>query len=145
MEESVLRCFGLSIGAAIFIGIYLQLFFYPWIMQFQSGKPFAEKISTKYKSTKIIAFYVNPSNFAFYHSGKIEMANEIDSLDTNTINQSILYVSDYYKGVLDGKSTRYDILEKWTDYRTTVISPAFLNPKTRDRTLENHYLLKIYR
>jgi 4-amino-4-deoxy-L-arabinose transferase-like glycosyltransferase len=144
-EESIQRSFGLSIGAAIFIGIYLQLFFYPWIMQFQSGKPFAEKISTKYKSTKIIAFYVNPSNFAFYHSGKIQMANEIDSLDTNTINQSILYVSDYYKGVLDGKSTRYDILEKWTDYRTTVISPEFLNPKTRDRTLENHYLLKIYR
>ena len=73
------------------------------------------------------------------------MANEIDSLNEKTINQSILYVSDYYKGVLDRKGIHYDILEKWTDYRTTVVTPAFLNPKTRDRTLENHYLLKIYR
>jgi len=143
-EVSIHRSFGLTIGGAIFIGIYLQLFFYPWLMQFQSGKPFAERISTKYKSTKIIALYVNPSNFIYYHSGEIEMANEIDSLDTNTINQSILYISDYYKGVLDRKNIHYDILEKWTDYRTTVISPEFLNPKTRDRTLENHYLLRVH-
>ncbi len=145
IEGAKVRCFGLSIGASIFIGIYLQLFFYPWLMQFQSGRPFAEKIYSRYKSTKIIALYVNPSNFIYYHSGKIEMANEIDSLNEKTINQSILYVSDYYKGVLDRKDIHYDILEKWTDYRTTVISPEFLNPKTRDRTLENHYLLRVYR
>lgn len=134
------KMFWLSVLAIMLSNFFLTNHFYYRLMDYQLGNQMAEYIEQeKIPAHDIIHYRMNdPLNaFHFY-------AEAVISKDSTAIAPG-KYVLTQDEGVtaLGEKGYEYDMVTKGKCFRISELKPAFLNPATREESMQDYYLLQI--
>lgn len=133
-----------SILFMVLINFCLNTQFYPKLLLYQAGNN-AAKIIAAEKIDKQDVFMLNgrPSwSLDFYTqqiTPKLNIQNVLDTLDDG----KWLFVYESQKNQLEKQNIKWSELYTIYHHRITRLTTKFLNPNTRDGTLEKAYLLKI--
>lgn len=130
----------LSAAAAIMANIILTHHFYYTLFDYQLGNQLAEYVEeNNLPAGDIIQYEMSdPLNALHYYS------ETVISSDHSEIEPG-KYILTQDKGLelLHDNSTSYTVVTKGKCYRISELTPAFLNPDTRNNALQNYYLLKM--
>lgn len=134
------KMFWLSAAAIMLTNFFLTNHFYYNLMDYQLGNQMAEYIKLEdIPASDIIQYRMNdPLNaFHFY-------AEAVISKDSTAIAPG-KYVLTQNEGlaVLSGQGYEYDMVTKGKCFRISELKPAFLNPATREESMQDYYLLRI--
>jgi hypothetical protein len=134
------KMFWLSVTAIMLTNFFLTNHFYYNLMDYQLGNQMAEYIEQNdIPAPDIIQYRMkDPLNaFHFY-------AEAVISKDS-TIMAPGRYVLTQDEGLasLQEKGYEYDLVTKGKCFRISELKPAFLNPATREESMQDYYLLRI--
>lgn len=137
------RLLGITSLAAIYLGLFLNIIFYPKILQYQAGKKASDFLCKINYKDSVEELYANISLFNYY-STNLCLNTKRNNLNKilNKKNQ-IVYSNEYGLTLLTEQFIKYKTLNSFYDYRTTVLSKEFLDISTRKNTLEKYYLVLI--
>lgn len=134
------KMFWLSVAAIMLTNFFLTNHFYYRLMDYQLGNQVAGYIEREnIPAEDIIHYRMNdPLNaFHFY-------AEAVISKDSTAITPG-KYVLTQNEGLasLQEKGYEYDMVTKGKCFRISELKPAFLNPATREESMQDYYLLRI--
>lgn len=134
------KMFWLSVAAIMLTNFFLTNHFYYRLMDYQLGNQMAEYIEQEDISASDIIQYrmKDPLNaFHFY-------AEAVISKDSTAIAPG-RYVLTQDEGLasLQEKGYEYDLVTKGKCFRISELKPAFLNPETREESMQDYYFLRI--
>ena len=135
---------GKSFVAAIGVFIFLNTCIYPSLMQYQSGSEAADYVNEKFADVNAATmFNENSYSFTFYTHKPIFFGG-IDSLKKKAIKEPIIVYTN--KSGLDsirksGFST--NIPKSFNFFHTSELTGDFINYKTREAELKQHYVVKV--
>ena len=130
---------------SIFIGLYLNTIFYPSVLQYQSGKNTADFLSKIHYKKEVYDFYSNVSLLHYYTNLEIRSTEEKNLNLINKGDTMLIYTTNYGLNFILQSKLNYKILNSFNDYRTTVLTPQFINFKSRGLELRpnKHYLILV--
>jgi 4-amino-4-deoxy-L-arabinose transferase-like glycosyltransferase len=126
------------------INIILNIHFYPYILTFQAGSSFSEIIREKNIPLDHVYMYKNGDPSPGFYSRHV-----FTDLDEKMVGDSISHGKKIW---LYTDQANFNILKENFKpsniypidyYRITKLTPKFINPKTRNKTLTKRYLLEI--
>jgi 4-amino-4-deoxy-L-arabinose transferase-like glycosyltransferase len=135
----------ISLITVLSSNILIACQFYPSLLKYQAGGQVAKEILAK---------EINPNNVFIYRlsARSVDVKTHSVILEPSLpfikekveILYSIHVVTDY-QGVLDLKSNGYnvEVISKKPNHAVSLITFNFLNPNTRDKTLEFYYLASV--
>jgi hypothetical protein len=123
--------------STLILALLLNLIFYPDLLKYQSGNE--------------MAFYVNKeqagiplSRIGLYiPSGEFYLKAPVTRTDTIPHDHSLCFVSEEELNELKAREISFTILKEFNEYHVTMLSLKFLNPKTRGKTLQKRYLVRL--
>jgi 4-amino-4-deoxy-L-arabinose transferase-like glycosyltransferase len=134
----------ISISLALIVGlnIFLSSWFYPQLLQYQSGSVVGRYIVDQKIPANKVFFYKFTGSGKSIHFYAKHIIGSIDSLDA-AVTGTYLYTSD--EGLQEiRQSGKLHVIEKeGLDYHVTALTGKFLNKKTRDEQCGNYYLVKM--
>ncbi len=130
-----------SVLVSIYIGLFLNLVFYPKLLTYQSATKAAWYVNEKYPDYNVGSTFFS-SLFEFHINKELIRIKDLGQLNQLS-DKAIVFVREKYLKELDGKGIGYEIVETFEDYHITRLKPEFLNPKTRKKSLDNTYLIKL--
>ncbi|HEY9177817.1 MAG TPA: glycosyltransferase family 39 protein [Flavipsychrobacter sp.] len=134
------KLFWLSVSAIMLSNFFLTNHFYYRLMDYQLGNQMAEYIEQeKIPSRDIIHYRMkDPLNaFHFY-------AEAVISKDSFAIAPGkYVLTQDEGLAALEEKGYEYDMLTTGKSFRISELKPAFLNPDTREESMQDYYFLYI--
>lgn len=129
------------LSISLYIGLYIQLIFYPEILRYQSGKNLAT-CSSKYSVIdELHNFFGNISLFNYYGNKKIVNIQGISDLVKG--KKYLVYTGEYGLSEIKKSNIKYRIICQSFDYRTTVLTSRFLDKSKRREVVETYYLIEI--
>ena len=131
----------LGLYTAIGLNFFLNLSFYPALLEFQAGSNAGKWIEThKIPVNKISAYqYETWRSLNFYANGIVYHKDSVDKFQSGEfVITTKNKVSDF-----DSLHKSYQILYTGNDFKITRLSLNFLNPDTREKQLTKFVLLKI--
>ncbi|WP_062053939.1 ArnT family glycosyltransferase [Aquimarina longa] len=134
----------ISVYFMVLINFCLNTQFYPKLLLYQAGNNAAKIIKTEQINPNSV-FMLNgrPSWSLDFYTNRITPIVDINTISTTMKTGDWLFLYDNQLEKLKEHtiswSTKYEI----NHYRITRVKGSFLNPNTRDNTLEKAYLLKI--
>jgi 4-amino-4-deoxy-L-arabinose transferase-like glycosyltransferase len=134
----------ISISLALIIGlnIFLSSWFYPQLMQYQSGNIVGRYIvDQKIPADKFFIYKFKGSGKAIHFYAK-HIIGTIDSLDAATTG-TYLYTSDEGLKEIQQSGRLYTLEKEGPDYHVTALSGKFLNKNTREEQCKRYYVLKM--
>jgi len=132
----------LSATAMIVANIFLTNHVYVELLQYQAGSQVGRYIHTHSINTDEIAQYKveDPlSSICFYAR---ELVPVIDGL-SGIQNKKYILTTDRGLNDIKQKGLAFDIAKQGTLFKVSELTPAFINPKTRQYELKNYYLIKL--
>lgn len=134
------KLFWLSVAAIMLSNFFLTNHFYYRLMDYQLGNQMAEYIEQeKIPSRDIIHYRMkDPLNaFHFY-------AEAVISKDSFAIAPGkYVLTQDEGLAALEEKGYEYDMVTTGKSFRISELKPAFLNPDTREESMQDYYFLYI--
>lgn len=130
-----------SVLLSIYIGLFLNIIFYPSLLTYQSGTNAANYVNENYSEYKVGSTFFS-SLFEFYIDEdliRIKNLQQLKSLEENTV----VFTNKEFLEILDSTGIKYTIIEQFDHYHITRLSPAFLNPATRKNTLLTRYVIDL--
>lgn len=128
--------------SSIALGFFMSIYFYPNLLQFQSGSQVGQRIAdlgipkeqfyTTNASSQALDFY------SAYHVDSItleELAACTNCLYVICKNEDLAAITKMTNG-------QYEVLETYDEYKVTRLTSKFLNAQTRATQLEKTYFLK---
>lgn len=145
-----------SVKNLVLKGVFVTIFFwlpfnanfFPQLLSYQGGQNLAKEANKLSLNNKNLFLFNNeldtPFSFDYYTSyvHRLVTINQMDSLKSN-IKPLYLFAEEKDLKFLNDNGHQYNILAKSQDFRVTRLTPAFLNPDTRQSVLTNVYLLEI--
>jgi 4-amino-4-deoxy-L-arabinose transferase-like glycosyltransferase len=128
--------------AAIALYGFLNLYFYPALLQYQSGEKAAGWLNLN-RSGEIV-YTINPPSYSldFYSQGPVRYA-ERKELSAFTKDSSILvYTSRQQLDTLQQEGTRILVIDSFPHYHISKLKIGFLLPDKRPKYLQYRYLLE---
>jgi 4-amino-4-deoxy-L-arabinose transferase-like glycosyltransferase len=129
--------------AAVFY-IFLFLFFYPFLLQYQSGRWAAKAIPVAEKNLPVAAYGPFSYSYEFYSPGEVRLIKDQPTL-VNFVQTApaYLYTDSATKDSLQQAGVDVEIRATPQHFHVTRLKFPFLDYKTRETTLEKRYLLYI--
>lgn len=144
---SVLQASFISI---CFFNLIMNTHFYPSLLQYQAYSVGGKYIRNKAAAEKITKerFIIFPEGSAHsldFYTGWLVRSVYSEHYFSKFANGDVLYVYANDEGKERILKLNYDVTEELVlpYYKTTELRIDFLNPKTREKTLRTHYLLKV--
>ena len=136
------KLFGISLAVIIGLNLFLSLWFYPNILQYQSGSVAGRYITEqKIERGNFFMFRVTGigESIHFYSKQIVPVADSIDQLSSGT------YLLTMDEGLQNIKSSqkKFEIVKQGKDFHVTALTGKFLNYKTRDDQGNNYYIVKL--
>ncbi len=128
-----------------FVGVNVALngHFYPALEKYQSGSEFAAYLQEKeLDSDKVYGFIEMQNSLEFYY-GKIFDMQSPGSLKAYDGEEMYLFVAGRYKKELDATEIPYEVIDTFPDFHITTLTPEFINPATRESTIETYYFVRL--
>lgn len=130
------------------VAFVLNAHFYPSMNPFQgrvlAGKYLKEN-NISSEDVLIYPLHVHKPTIDAYSNMLIPRTNQLNIVDSIANSKASLYVFTNDDGLDSLNLLGYDLqkVEVFKDYQISLLSLPFLNPKTRESTLKNLYLLKL--
>ncbi len=127
--------------AAIALNLYLNWFFYPDLLKYQSGSEAAFYINEKHPGLPGICLGIYSPAFEFYlEDGWIKS-------DTSILReqplQGVLFITQDEMDLIKQRSIHYEFLKELDEFHVTILTLKFINKKTRSKELRKNYLIKL--
>jgi len=127
-----------SFFTILITNFFLSIFFYPKLLEYQLGNSVSKFISAKKLSKN--SFYL----YHVYNERSLDFYSNFSFKNIDSLTQ--LKPTDYV--LIDSKSMHPDLLtsfnkiEQISSFHVSTLNGNFLNPKTRDSTLDYFYILQ---
>ncbi len=126
--------------AMLAVALFLNLLFYPDLLKYQAGNEAAFYINRHFPERKVVIAGVYEPAFDFYIKKtpvwKTD-AGPFPGADKTTL----WYVSENMLETWRNQELNFLILKEFRNFHVTMLTPGFLNKKTRDSTLSRNYLV----
>jgi 4-amino-4-deoxy-L-arabinose transferase-like glycosyltransferase len=137
-----IRAFLFSGVVSLLLNLYLNLFFYPDLMRYQSGDTAAIVLNKKYPGPAVRMGIYSPG-FEFYVKDTMMIADTTMLLNPGPAKHATWFISEDWLSYLKEKNIRYEILEEFPEFHVTMLSLKFINKKTREKELKKTYLIRL--
>lgn len=130
-----------SVIVSVYIGLFMNIVFYPKLLSYQSGTNAAKYVNESFPKVKIASTFYS-GLFEFYLDEdliRIKNLEQLSSLDENVL--IFIHKNDVER--FEKNSIEYEIVETFKHFHITRLTPGFLNPETRESNLQERYLVKL--
>ena len=128
--------------ASILVNFYLNLVFYPELLEYQSGTKAARYANVHFPELDIRTLGVLSFTLHFHADNEVR-DRKIQMLKEELAREELLiYTSEPYLDSLQMSAIGYEILATFDHFHTTMLTGTFLNHRTRDESLKKYFLLK---
>jgi energy-coupling factor transporter transmembrane protein EcfT len=135
-----------AVATSLLVFVFLFNFFYPKLLTFQSGM-MAGKWLTVNNFTQTPAMYNAWSySFEFYAPGYISYIRSEEELKIfiNKDSNRSIYTKEAFLPELQSQGYKFKLLQTFPNFHVSMLTPEFLNPKTRDKAVEKFVLIKFH-
>lgn len=132
-----------SILASIAINIFLNGHFYPNLLQYQSGLTASKIIKEKNIAIDSVYKIDNIHTWSLDYNNQHLTATLASDSPVENYNNKWLYLTEKQLEALLQRGLVLQEKIALKHYRITRLKAGFLNPKTREKNLQNRYLVKI--
>lgn len=131
-----------SVAAIIGLNLFLSLWFYPQVLQYQAGNVagrFIEKQKVERGRFYIYKFKGNNVALHFYSKQIVHVIDSVRNLPAET------YLLTMDEGLQELKTSgrRFEVVQHGLDYHVTALTASFLNKNTREQQCKKYFLLKL--
>ncbi len=131
-------------ASAAMLYVFLFLFFYPFLLQYQSGREAARVIYATNTELPVGSYHAFSYSFEFYSPGDVNLLKTTDQLgDFMQKNPCFLYTTAAIGDSLIQAGVKAKIILKPENFHITMLKKGFLDQKTRHTKVEKRYLLYI--
>jgi len=142
--ERLMNIFGKSFVAITGVFLFLNTCIYPSLMDYQAGSNVAFYVNKLYPEIKTTAsLYETPYSYMFYTKSNLLFC-DVASLKANLKNSPLLvYTNKDGLDSLKKYGIKTNIPVGFNYFHTSQLTSEFINYKTRESTLTQHYLVKV--
>ncbi len=136
------KLFYYSVLVSILVNFYLNLIFYPELLEYQSGTKAASYANQHFPDYGIRT--VGVLSFTIHFHAKNEVRDRDIPMLRKDLSEDdfLVFTSEPYLDSLQLSNIDYEIVSVFDHFHTTMLTATFLNHKTRNESLRKHYLLK---
>ncbi len=139
-----MKIFYFSCLASILFNFYLNLLFYPKLLEYQSGIKAASYANLNHPGENINTLGVLSFTLHFHAEAEVRDNRSIKELfDKAQGTDYLLFTSKTYLDSLDMHRLNYQVLKSFDHYHTTMLTGTFLNRNTRKEALHKQYMLSV--
>jgi hypothetical protein len=127
--------------ASLLINLYINWFFYPDLLKYQSSTEAAFYINQKHPGLPGICVGIYAPAFEFY------LKNGWVKADTSILkdepHRGILYVTKEELDYIKQSGIHYELIKELNEFHVTMLTLKFVNKKTRNKELKEYFLIKL--
>ncbi len=134
------------IAPALFIlsiNYYMNRQFYPFLLPYQSESEVAFFMRTNNLPVEKLLFYEENEWVTDFYLKTVIPEFTIQNLENVRLEGKYVFTSDKGLQDLKGKDYQIEVLKTFHDFHVTTLSGAFINKKTRNKTLRKNWLIRI--
>ncbi len=129
--------------ATLLLNFYLNQFFYPDLLKYQSSTESAFYINKNYPGKTGVYVGLYSPAYEFYVNGTA-LHGEINPLTTSSPQISGLwYLTEEEFQQLKTSGTKYEVVKEFSHFNVTQLNLKFINKKTRSKELKRRYLVRM--
>lgn len=131
-----------STAAIVLVNVFFTNHFYYNLLQYQLGSQVGKYVRQNHlPAGKIYSFSVDDAmtSMSFYAQALVPGGNDINSIK----DKNYVLTSGHGLDLLREGNYDFDTLKQFKRYKVTELTPEFLNPATRNRTLTDYYLVQL--
>jgi 4-amino-4-deoxy-L-arabinose transferase-like glycosyltransferase len=132
----------LSASAMIIINIFLNNHVYPTLLQYQAGSQAGRYIHAQSIPSSEIAQYKMEDPLNAIHFYAQEIITGIDTL-RDIGNKKYILTMDRGLNSIKQNGYAFDIVKQGPLFKVSMLTPEFINPKTRSTEVKNYYLVHL--
>jgi 4-amino-4-deoxy-L-arabinose transferase-like glycosyltransferase len=131
--------------AVLLVHLYMNWIFYPDLMRYQSGSEAAFYMNKYMPNTPLVALDAYANGIEFYLDDRYirQDTAAVKAGIPAALKQYPWYVSGEQLQLLEKQGYTYEVLKSWEHFTTTRLSLEFINQKTRGKTVQHYYLIRV--
>jgi 4-amino-4-deoxy-L-arabinose transferase-like glycosyltransferase len=129
--------------AAIALNLYINWFFYPDLLKYQSGSEAAFYMNKNFPDTRGVHSGVYAPVFEFYIADPFFQADTVVFRKPELFRPGTWYVTPDEFELIKERGIKYEIIKELDEFHVTMLSVKFINKKTRSKELRKFYLVKL--
>ncbi len=129
--------------STIILNLYLNWFFYPDLLQYQSGNEAAFYKNKNYPGVPGVVLNSYAPSFEFYLTDTFIKADSINSSNPLKTAAGIWYVSEEELLSINKSGRPYELLKEIPHFHVSILSWQFFNKKTRKDALQKYFLIRM--
>lgn len=119
----------------IALNLYLNWFFYPDLLKYQSSSEAAFYMNAQVPATPVMRQHIYAPVLEFYLEDSL--------LKPDSIKPGTWYVTEEELAELRGKGIQHTVIKELPEFHVTMLTWKFVNRKTRHQELKKYYLVRI--
>jgi hypothetical protein len=127
--------------ASLAINLYINWFFYPDLLKYQSSTEAAYYINDHHPGLPGVCMSIYAPAFEFYlKNGWIKSDTSIMYDDPHS---GVFYIMQEELDDIKRRGIRFEMIKELDEFHVTMLTLKFINKKTRYKELKKHYLVKL--
>ena len=136
------KTFMLTVSAALFLGFYLNLFFFKEVAKYNGQMAAANYANLKpFEGFNIYSLNAENNMFQFYCHQPVQILSVNDFKNAKTYSNSIIYVNQRSLNALKEQDVHFKIIRSFLNYPQENILLKFINKATREQVFDHVYLI----
>ena len=133
----------ISYGYAAILYLFMNVVFYPTILQYQSSVQAARLVNSQY-ATYAVGMTVNNSGFEFYTKPTVKRLFIADSIPQFTkLHPLVVYTDETGLKNIGLQALQVQVLQRFQDFHISMLTGDFINAKTRNQATHTMFLIKV--
>jgi 4-amino-4-deoxy-L-arabinose transferase-like glycosyltransferase len=129
--------------AAIALNLYINWFFYPDLLRYQSGSEAAFYINEKLPDVEGVHSGVYSPAFEFYIHDPFFKADTVVYRKPELFQPGLWYLTDKEFELLKAQGIKYEVIKELVEFHVTMLTAKFINRETRSKELKKFCIVKI--
>lgn len=127
----------------LFVAVFMNLSFYPDLLQYQSGNKVAGYMNKNIPGEPLARLGI------YFPSGEFYMKQPVYGTDAVVIQHKqfsrakYLFVTEEELKQLQAAELSVEVVQEFSEFHVTMLTLKFINPKTRYKELKKNYLVKL--
>ncbi|MCW3108055.1 MAG: glycosyl transferase, partial [Segetibacter sp.] len=144
-EPGLNKLIATSSAISIVLFLFLLNFFYPRLLQYQAGMMAGKYLTNNKIVAKAATLNAWSYSFEFYARGFVQYVNSIDDVNIfiGKDSSATFYTTIKTLPELEQKGYQYNVLKEFKYFHISMLTGAFLNPKTRESQVERMVLILV--
>ena len=131
-----------SFTAIIGFNILLSTWFYPNLLRYQASNNAGRFVSQQKVSAGKFRMFQYKGNKHSVHFYSQQIVTEISNLDSAALGTWLLTGNSGKKAIEDA-GRKFKVMKTGPDFHISMLTPAFLNAKTRASVLDNYFIIQL--